>query len=125
MKTQLAGRRGEAAAAGYLRKNGYDILEANFHTRFGEIDLIAKKKQTVIFLEVKTRSGRRFMNAFEAVNKHKQEKIRISAEEWLAKNDPGGQLNARFDVVEVYIEDQKSAPAINHIENAFLSGGYQ
>ncbi len=125
MRSQLTGRQGEAATADYLRKKGYKVIEANYATRFGEIDLIAKKHKTVVFVEVKTRKNRRFANAFEAVNAKKQAKIRACAEQWLAENDPGGQLCARFDVVEVYINDPAKPPFyLNHIENAFASEGY-
>ncbi|MDP4108432.1 MAG: YraN family protein [Bacillota bacterium] len=118
MKTQLTGKKGEAEAAVYLRKKGYDILEANFHTRYGEIDLIAKKREIVVFAEVKTRKDGRFANAFEAVDRIKQEKIKTCAASWLAQNDPGSFLQARFDVFEVYLQSEERV-TVNHIENAF------
>ena len=125
MKTQLTGRRGEAAAAEYLRKKGYEITEANYTTRFGEIDLIAKKHDDVIFVEVKTRKDKRFANAFEAVTAGKRAKIQTAADQWLSSNDPKSKLNVRFDVVEVYLDEEEGTPfSINHIENAFTSEGY-
>ncbi|MCX7615187.1 MAG: YraN family protein [Clostridiales bacterium] len=126
MKSQLIGKWGEAAAAEYLRKKGYEIREANYSTRFGEIDLIAKKRGEIIFVEVKTRKDNRFANAFEAVTFGKQKRILLAAKQWLSSNDPAGKQNARFDVIEVYLAEESTMPfSIKHIENAFTSEGYE
>ena len=57
MSTTLTGKWGEALAAEYLRKNGYQIVAANYHSRFGELDLVAKKKKILAFIEVKLRKN--------------------------------------------------------------------
>ena len=84
MNTTLAGREGEAAAAAYLRKKKYEVIGANYRCRFGELDLIAKKRELVIFVEVKLRKNNRFGAASDAVTAAKQEKLRKAAASWMA-----------------------------------------
>ena len=113
MNTTLAGREGEAKAAEYLRKKRYRIIGANYHCRFGELDLIAQKRELVVFVEVKLRKNDHFGAAAEAVTLRKQEKLRKAAMSWMAA--AGCEAPARFDVIEIYTETGR----INHIENAF------
>lgn len=114
MNTQLAGREGEARAAQYLRRHGWTVLDANYRSRFGEIDLIARKRNTVAFVEVKLRRDARFAAAAEAVTPRKQEKLRLTAQQWIAEH--GDALDLRFDIIEVYT----ASGEMNHIENAFV-----
>ena len=113
MNSTLTGREGEAKAAEYLRKKRYDIIGANYRCRFGELDLIAKKGELVIFVEVKLRKNDRFGAAADAVTPSKREKLRKAALSWLAATDCTAPT--RFDVIEIYTENGR----INHIENAF------
>lgn len=113
MNTTLTGREGEAQAAEYLRKKRYDIIGANYRCRFGELDLIAKKRELVIFVEVKLRKNDRFGAASDAVTPAKREKLRKAALAWLAATDCTAPT--RFDVIEIYTETGR----IHHIENAF------
>ena len=113
MNTTLTGREGEAKAAEYLRKKRYDIIGANYRCRFGELDLIAKKGELVIFVEVKLRKNDRFGAAADAVTVSKQDKLRKAAASWLASHDCDAPT--RFDVIEIYTDTGR----INHIENAF------
>lgn len=69
MNTTLAGKRGEALAAEYLRKKGYTLLEAGYRSRYGEIDLIVKKRGIVAMVEVKSRKSDRFAKALEAAGR--------------------------------------------------------
>ena len=116
---KLLGRWGEAQAAEWLRKQGYQVLEANWHCRFGEIDLIAQKGNFLCFVEVKLRKDDSFAQAREFVDRHKQEKLRTAAELYLSVNPT--QLQPRFDVAEVYAPEgmQTRNPKINYLENAF------
>ena len=116
---KLLGRWGEAQTAEWLRKQGYQVLEANWHCRFGEIDLIAQKGKFLCFVEVKLRKDASFAQAREFVDRHKQEKLRTAAELYLSVNPT--QLQPRFDVAEVYAPEgiQTKAPKINYFENAF------
>ncbi len=113
MNTTMTGREGEASAAAYLRKQKYEVIGANYHCRFGELDLIARKGRLVVFVEVKLRKNDRFGTAAEAVTASKQEKLRKAALSWLASHDCDAPT--RFDVIEIYTETGK----IHHIENAF------
>lgn len=110
---KLLGHAGEVKAAEFLKEKKYKILARNFRTRIGEIDIIAEDGDTVVFVEVKTRSDDSFGSPSEAVGYKKREKYFMVAEEYLLKE---GRENApcRFDVIE--IRDGQ----INHIENAFF-----
>ena len=113
MNTPLTGREGEAKAADYLRRKKYEVIGANYRCRFGELDLIAKKRELVIFVEVKLRKNDRFGAAADAVTFSKQDKLRKTAASWLAAHDCDAPT--RFDVIEIYTDTGR----INHIENAF------
>lgn len=110
---------GEALAAEYLRKKRYQILEANFRTRIGEIDLIASNRQYLVFVEVKLRKNADFAMAREFVDYRKQGKIRSTAQLYLAYHPT--QLQPRFDVIEIYAPEgmETKSPVINHLEDAF------
>jgi len=110
------GKTGEDLAVGFLRESGYKIIARNYKTRLGEIDIVAREKGVVCFVEVKTRSSDRFGLPQEAVLRSKQRQISKAALEFLKNNDLLGQ-SARFDVVSVVLaaEGQK----IDLIRNAF------
>lgn len=106
------GRSGEEQAKRHLKKNGYKILQTNFATRLGEIDIIAEKDGCIVFIEVKTRSGSRFGLPKEAVGFYKQRRYCQLAMQYIKTNELFGK-KARFDVIEV------TGEGINQIENAF------
>ena len=110
---------GEALAAEYLRKKRYQILEANFRTRIGAIDLIASNRQYLVFVEVKLRKNADFAMAREFVDHRKQGKIRSTAQLYLAYHPT--RLQPRFDVIEIYAPEgmETKSPVINHLEDAF------
>lgn len=108
------GDAGERMAARALQKKGYRILERNFTAGRHEIDLIAKDGDTVVFVEVKTRSEGGFGLPCEAVTVQKQRFLRLAALSYLKQNNLLERA-ARFDVVEVY----RDSGQIRHIENAF------
>ena len=118
-RNNLVGAWGEATAAEYLRKKRYEIVAVGYHCKFGEIDLIAKNREYLVFVEVKLRKTPDFAAAREYVNRQKQDRIRITASMYLAQYPT--QLQPRFDVVEIYapqgVETKK--PVINHLEDAF------
>lgn len=119
MKTKSCGDWGEAQVAAYLRERGYRILVSKYHCRFGEIDLIAHDGKMLCFIEVKLRSNLSFGLPREYVTASKQEKLRTTAEYYLATHDPDAYC--RFDVAEVYT-DKELTPEntrIEYIENAF------
>ena len=122
------GARAEELCADYLRGKGYRIVARNYRCRGWEIDIIAeqntapaplrllwKKDGYLVFAEIKMRSGRGYGEAREAVDRRKQQRIRLAALTYLSEY--GGSLQPRFDVIEVYASGDGFE--INHIENAF------
>lgn len=118
-KSKLSGAWGEALAAEFLRKRHYKIIAAGFHSRFGEIDLIAQDKKYLVFVEVKLRKTADFAKAMEYVDRRKQDKIRVTASLYLSENPT--KLQPRFDVIEIYAPEGTATlrPEINHMEDAF------
>ena len=112
MNRRAIGNQGEDAACAYLKKHGWKVLDRNVVRRGGEIDIIAEKKGTYAFIEVKTRSSDRYGTAAEAVDARKQRRIALVAMQYAAEKK---LLDARlrFDVIEVTPE------GVRHIEGAF------
>ena len=112
------GARGEKLAAGYLRRRGFKILYRNFRGRQGgEIDLVCRERDTLVFVEVKTRTREDFGRPLEAVNRAKQLRISLGGLAWLRLlGDP--DIFFRFDIVEVTMA-QDQPPRIELIRNAF------
>ena len=99
-KINLLGAWGEATAAEFLRRKRYHIEAAGFRCRYGEIDLIAKNRKFLVFVEVKLRKSADFAKALEFVDRRKQDKLRITASMFLSQNPTN--LQPRFDVIEIY-----------------------
>ena len=118
-QNKLLGPWGEALAAEYLRRKGYQILCGNFRCRFGEIDLIAQNRQFLVFVEVKLRKSASFAAAAEYVDRHKQRRLLSTAQWYLATHET--ELQPRFDVIEIYAPDglQTKKPQLRHLEDAF------
>ena len=118
-REKLMGAFGEAAAAEYLRKKRYEILSMNYRCRLGELDIIARQKETFVFVEVKLRREGGYAAAAEAVTPVKQRRLEIAAETWLAENKLE-DVPCRFDVIEVYLEKNGGRlKSIRQIEEAF------
>ena len=115
----LLGPWGEALAAEYLRRKGYSIVAGNYRCRFGEIDLIARDRKTLVFVEVKLRKNANFAQAREFVDYRKQQRLRTTASLYLSYHPT--PLRARFDVIEIYAPQgmETKNPVINHLEDAF------
>lgn len=108
------GEAGELSAINYIKEKGYTIVERNYHSRYGEIDIIAKKDNVYVFIEVKYRKNTAYGYPREFVNIKKQDKIRKTALIYISERDlPGADF--RFDVLEI----TRSFSNIEHIENAF------
>ena len=118
--SRLLGRWGEALAADHLRRAGYQIVAANWRSRFGEIDLIAADREYLCFVEVKLRKSAAFGGAGEFVDRRKQDKLCLTAELYLSRYPT--RLQPRFDVIEIYAPQgtDTKAPRVRHIENAFF-----
>ena len=119
-RNNLVGAWGEALAAEYLRKKRYQLIASGYRCRYGEIDLIVANKTHLVFVEVKLRKSDTFAKAYEFVDFHKQNRIRITAEMYLSQNPT--ELQPRFDVIEVYAPHGAATthPTINHLEDAFV-----
>lgn len=116
MGTRKVGDRGEDLALRYLEGRGYKLLERNYRTRSGEIDLILRRGSVLVFVEVKLRRSTGFGDPAEAVTPRKQARIRACAEQYLADRDPEFD-EARFDVVGILLRG--STPRIRHLQDAF------
>lgn len=115
----MLGRWGESLVADYLRRNGYEVVAAGWRCRFGEIDLIARNRSFLIFVEVKLRKNASFAQAREFVDQRKQQKLVATAQLYLAQHPT--ELQPRFDVAEVYAPQGTDTehPEIIYLENAF------
>lgn len=109
------GNKGEDIAVDYLKKKGYTVLHRNYNTPLGEADIVAKDKNIIVFVEVKTRSSDAFGQPFEAVNYKKQEKLKKIALYYLKHNKIESPV--RFDIVSIISRNGKAE--INHILEAF------
>lgn len=112
--SKITGNKGERKAAREYTKRGYKIVARNFSCRFGELDIVAQKHNTIVIAEVKTRKNANFAHAREFVDIHKQKRIINASKLFLQQNNLMDYI-IRFDVVEVYTDTDK----INIIENAF------
>ncbi|HNX28566.1 MAG TPA: YraN family protein [Syntrophomonadaceae bacterium] len=115
MKKEL-GRQGESKAAEYLTQQGYKVIARNYHTRFGELDIICTKGNDMIFVEVKTRTSLKFGYPEEAITYKKTEHLKKAALIYMSNmNRPFGEMH--FDVITILIMDGQEK--INHIKDAF------
>jgi len=113
---QKFGQQSEALTEKYLKKQGYKIIARNYRTKLGEIDIIAREKGTLVFVEVKARRSASFGSPKAAVTPHKQRKISMVALAYL-KATQQLQTTARFDVVSV--DYTTAQPVIEIVKNAF------
>ncbi len=112
------GKMGEDAAAEYLSKLGFKIINRNFRCKLGELDIIAKHKDSLVFIEVRTVAVDAYIKPVESINFKKQKKIRQLAVLYLASQNLKN-ISVRFDVVAVTMMSDGIAKKIEHIPNAF------
>ncbi len=115
-ETGLLGRLAEDYTAQYLAGRGFAIAARNYHSRFGEVDIIAQGQGCLLFVEVKARQEGGMVSPLEAVTAAKQRKLLLTAGQYLAEH-PGG-LQPRFDVAAVYMR-AGSIVRMEYLENAF------
>jgi putative endonuclease len=118
-KSNTLGAWGEDKALEFLTQQGFSLVERNYHSRYGEIDLIVENHQFLVFAEVKLRKSCRYGTPAEAVTSKKQERLRNTALLYLQSHPTDKQ--PRFDVVALYApEGMDTHPLpVQHIENAF------
>ncbi|OGY24833.1 MAG: hypothetical protein A2Y57_00255 [Candidatus Woykebacteria bacterium RBG_13_40_7b] len=116
MKRGDLGRLGEDLAAEYLKKQGYKILDRNFHSRVGELDIVAQDKETLVFIEVKTRWSKKFGLPVEAITSWKLKSILKTAEYYklLHSSLPD---SLRIDAVAIEIDQNNNPLKFDHLKN--------
>ena len=110
------GSKGEDLAVRFLKRKGYRIIERNYKTPIGEIDIIAQDGGTLVFIEVKTRTSASFGYRFEAVDRKKRQKLKNLALLYLKKK--AREVPVRFDVLSIF-HTQETMNEIEHIMDAF------
>ncbi len=120
------GKRGELEAARLLKKDGYKIIEMNYRSRFGEVDIVARDGDVLVFVEVKTRSSLDFGSPKEAVGEKKKGHIIQSAQDFLVRFDALGVPEVRFDVVSLVLDKDAEGEGFESeiIKGAFDAEGY-
>jgi putative endonuclease len=113
---QSLGRWGEAAAAAYLEANGYQIIDRNPRNEYGEVDLVARQGECIVFIEVKARSSSQFGFPEEAITPAKQQHMLEAAESYL-QTHPELDGDWRLDVIAI-LRVPGGPPEILHFENA-------
>ena len=115
--TDRLGARGERIAAAFLTDAGLRLLDRNWRCRDGELDLVARDGDAIVFCEVKTRRGTGYGHPVEAVTRAKQRRLRLLAQRWLAAHDEHAP-DLRFDVVGVLVRPDRPA-LVTHLRGAF------
>ena len=110
----IKGAKGEQVAGKYLMTVGYQIMVRNYHSYFGEIDLICKKGETIVFVEVKNYKKNSLKTPYQAVSFSKQHKIITTAKRYLMENNLDN-VSVQFDVLII-----ESGNVLDHLEGAFI-----
>lgn len=113
------GRTQEANAVRYLRAQGLTLLCSNFHSRYGEIDLVMADGDTLVFVEVRFRRSELYGGALATVTQPKQRKIRLTAAHYLQSRPQYEACPCRFDVIGIGLGTASDKPSIDWIKNAF------
>lgn len=109
------GNKGETAAAERLRTEGYEILERNFRNKWGEVDIVAKQDERMVFVEVKTKTEELFGEPWEMIDRHKLKQVENMGHLWCEEHDYHGLC--RIDVVGVWLNVAGGVEKIEHWEN--------
>ncbi len=117
-KTNTTGARGEKLARQYLRRRGYTILEANWRTIYGELDIVAQHDDSLVFVEVKTRYSADTESALASITAAKHERIIKAVYQYLHDKAYDQDTQWRIDVIAIAL-DAKQPPQIEHVEDAF------
>lgn len=117
INTKVIGNEGENKAVEFLLRNGYELLHKNWRTRFGEIDIIVKKDNLIVFVEVKSLPKGNLDYLSKVLNKDKQERIIKTSKRFLLNNRQYSNSYIRYDVIVI---DMPGMSEVYHIENAFM-----
>lgn len=113
MKSRDLGPVGESLAADHLRALGYDIIALNVRTKLGEIDIVARDGEEIVFVEVKTRSSDFAGDPLEAITPRKAAKLRRLAESWISDQARGPEPAWRIDCIGILCSE--TPPRIDHV----------
>jgi putative endonuclease len=119
MNTKEKGRRGEQTAETYLVEHGYTIIERNFRTKAGEIDIIAETEDSIVFIEVKGWSAYSFENMEYAIHREKRKRIIATSRSFLYRYPKYNRYNKRYDLLYV----NSGNLTIKHVKNVFTESG--
>lgn len=117
MKRRETGILGERIACEFLGKNGYDIIETNYRCTEGEIDIVARQQDTLVFVEVRTKKSRKFGSPEESITRIKKERLRALAERYGQEHDDIPDL-WRIDFIAIQLDINNRVKRIQLIENA-------
>jgi len=117
MKRRETGILGEKLAQDFLKKRGYRIMETNYRSPHGEIDIVAKKKGFLVFIEVRTKTGANFGSPEESITQTKMERLRMTAAHYRQNNDNLPD-SWRIDMVAIELDQKMKPSRIELIENA-------
>lgn len=119
LSNKRLGNKGEDIAASYLSRHGYRVIDRNFKARYGELDIICIKDNTLIFVEVKSRIGREFGLPEESVTPRKLREVVKTAEYYVLLH-PGLPKLLRIDVIAIELDQSDAVLYFNHIENVSM-----
>lgn len=114
-RNKFTGNKGETYAAEELQKKGYKVLARNYRSKWGEIDIVAKDRDTVVFVEVKTKTSDNYGEPWEMINRWKIEQVKRMGEMWC--REFGWEGLVRMDGVGVYMNQDGDVEKIEHWEN--------
>ena len=117
MRRRDTGNRGENLACGYLRKRGYHILETNYRCRRGEIDIVARHNEYLVFIEVRTKKGDSYGSPEESITRAKKERLKIIALHYQQEHKCD-EIPLRIDFIAVELDEKGRAKRIEIIDNA-------
>lgn len=115
---QDLGKQGETLAREFLLQKHYTLIQTNFRCKLGEIDIIARDRHMVVFVEVRTVTGPVEMPPYNSVTRHKQGQVKRAALFYISQNNLVN-TQFRFDVIGITLDPAGGDPKIEHIENAF------
>ncbi len=122
---RLLGETGESLACRHLEARGFEVVERNFRTRYGELDVVAADRRYLVFCEVKTRIVRGApgpLGPFSAIGARKRRQVRLMAREWLAREGSVSRARPpelRFDAIGVSFDAAGRLVELEHLEDAF------
>ena len=117
MTSTSVGKLGENIAREYLKNKGYNIIEQNYRTKYAEIDLIAKKDNALVFIEVRTKTGEQFGTPEDTINRDKKRKLRMNSMAYIARKKWKGLY--QIDAVCIVLNPNQKLERLNHYENIY------